>query len=332
MALLEDEYLHHVNKLIDDCLHLMPRGESDSFAHNMLMKACRHLCVNDKAKRARPLLCLYYHWMILPDVTSDFVNIGVAAEFIHAASLLHDDIVDNADKRRGKTSVNNAFGNAIAVIAGDFLLTEAFDLLKPFPRILSEKAIQVIREMTKATILELDARGKVTMDVAKWRMIAEGKTGILFSWCGYAAGYHCGNQEVALRLWEVGKRIGVIFQLADDLKDFNGDSSLKDSCRDIRNLEPSLPIILAMKKEALIKEKFQDAFSAGYIDEEQAFFLRDLVMESGAVKAVLKILSDEIRGVFDLLSIFNNTKGKTYLDQFVAELLPLQVYKEGRLL
>ncbi len=245
---------------------------------------------------------------------------GVAAEFIHSASLLHDDIIDEADRRRGRPSVNHAYGNATAVLAGDFLLTEAFDLLRPFDRAISEQAILVVREMTKASMLELEARGKIDVTIEEWRAIAHGKTGALFSWCGFAVGHFLNDKTAADRLWQLGKHIGFIFQLADDLKDFHGDHALKDICRDIRNLESSLPIILAINQDCQIKDKFKAAFLGGFIDENLAINLRDLIMRSGAVTKASQLLSEEVAKALDLLAVFDKTKGKHCLDRLMQEL------------
>jgi len=319
-ALLEQQFLLETNGLINERLKLIPQKEVGIFAENLLTLACRHLCISQNAKRIRPLLCLYYHWMLVLDVDPRFASLGVAAEFIHTASLLHDDIIDEADRRRGKPSVNHAFGNATAVLAGDFLLTEAFDLLRPFERAISEQAILVIREMTKASILELDMRGKTDVTIEGWRTIAQGKTGALFSWCGFAVGHFLKDSEAADRLWRLGHHIGFIFQLADDLKDFHGDNDLKDICRDIRNLESSLPIILAINQNYQIKDKFVEAFASGFIDENQALILRDLVMRSGALTKASQLLSEELMRALDILAIFDKTLGKHRLDRLIDEL------------
>jgi geranylgeranyl pyrophosphate synthase len=258
--------------------------------------------------------------MFSSNVDHELSKIAAAAEFIHAASLLHDDIVDEADRRRGKTSVNRAFGNATAVLAGDFLLTEAFDLLQPFDRALSNQAIAVIRQMTKAAILELSTRGKIGVNRETWYTIAKGKTGVLFSWCGYAVARYAQKIDMTTRLSEIGERVGLIFQLVDDLKDFHGDMDLKDVCRDLRNLEPSMPMILAMDLDANVKKRIEQAFGRGLIDEEEALKLRGLIIESGAILQVKRLISEELLKLIDLLAVFKKTLGKAHLDRFIEQL------------
>ena len=320
-VLLEQEFLEYSKALIDERLNSVQGSGPNSVSQRILTLACRHLCISEHAKRVRPLLCLYYHWMLSQEIEPKFTNVGVAAEFIHAASLLHDDIIDEAKERRGKPSVNHAFGNATAVLAGDFLLTEAFLLLLPFDRALSEKAIYVVREMTKAAILEMDARGKIDVTLETWRTIALGKTGSLFSWCGYAVGHFLNSHALAEQLWHLGNHIGVIFQLADDLKDFDGDHHLKDVCRDIRNLESNLPVILAIHDDARVKQRFAQAIETGSIDENQAIDLCDLVMQSGAIAKASELLDQEMAVLLNKLAHFDESPGKRCLERLIADLI-----------
>jgi heptaprenyl diphosphate synthase len=316
----KNEFLQAINELIEECLEPIS-DDMGKLGERLLNLSCRHLCVSSHAKRARPLLCLYYHWMFCEKLPREFIRIGVAAEFIHAASLLHDDIIDEADLRRGKSSTNHLYGNATAVLAGDYLLTQAFDLLRPFDRVLVDQAILVVREMAKAASLEFSLRGNLNTSIEDLQTIAKGKTGILFSWCGFAAAVCSNNFLYADKLWQVGERIGIIFQMADDLKDFDGDKNLKDICRDILNLEPSIPIMLAIEQEFAIKQKFANAINSQKVDFKLMKELRKLVVKSGALKKTRSLMLEELEHVMSSLSIFCGTKGKTCIDHWISSLL-----------
>jgi heptaprenyl diphosphate synthase len=315
MQRLEKQFLEEVNLLIAN--RLKPVHELDH-GQELLKTICRHLCVSENAKRMRPLLCLYYNLLFREEFHKSLVNIAVTAEFIHAASLLHDDIIDEADKRRGQDSANMRFGNAKTVLAGDFLLTEAFDLLRSLERSLSEKAITVIKEMAVAAMREFNARGKL-ISSKELSMIAKGKTGILFSWCGYASAICTKEKEAASLLWSLGERIGLIFQIADDLKDFDGDKNLKDSCRDLRNKEPSMPMILAINKIPSLKEEFFKSFSHE-VDEQEAHRLKDLIINSGAIKEAEDMINFELQQIMNTLSPYQGTLGKAFIDQWMEVL------------
>lgn len=321
LASLESTYLQRINDVIDERLRpLVAVGDHDGLLSSDLKHATRYLCVSDHGKRARPMLCLYFHWLFDQHFHDDFLRIGVAAEFIHAASLLHDDIVDEADHRRGKNSVNKQFGNAKAVLAGDFLLTEAFDLLRNFDRELIDTAIVVVRDMTRSAMMELNIRGRTDVTASTLRTISVGKTGALFAWCGFAAARFCKRNDDALRLWEIGERIGVIFQLADDIKDFHGDKNLKDVCRDIRNRELSLPILLACDEDEALRQDFTRAFLHDEMSLDDAMRFKDRVLATkGVARAQAKMFA-ELDFVITALSAFQKTPGHLLLERFIRQL------------
>lgn len=325
MTSFADRFLASTNDIISQSLgqHVViadPQGPAP------LATIAEHLCLSANAKRARPLLCLYSHWLFDAPVADEFIKVGVAAEFIHAASLLHDDVVDGASKRRGKPSANAVFGNAQAVLAGNFLLTKAFDLLRPFPRALADKAITVVRDMTESALLEINSRGQLSLSEDTWHQIARGKTGVLFSWCGFSAAICAERKGYAQRLWAIGQIIGQIFQMADDLKDFGGDRNLKDQCQDIRNREPSLPIILALRSNQEVAQAFERCYEADNLGEEQVSFLREQVWASGAIKATRERMAQALAQVRTELMPFEGSAGKNYLDRFVTALAEDESY------
>lgn len=317
MERLERLFLKDVNSLIDNRLSLVKEMTN---GHELLTTVCRHLCISENAKRMRPLLCLYYQLMFKDEPLSSLVPLAVTSEFIHAASLLHDDIIDEADKRRGQSSANHRFGNAQAVLAGDYLLTEAFDMLRPYERALCERAIIVVRQMAIAAMREYTSRGDVDISASELASIAKGKTGVLFSWCGYASAISAGRPDAAEILWQVGERIGLVFQIADDLKDFDGDKALKDICRDLRNKEPSMPLILAINKSPNLKQEIKEAFLRSEIDELEALRLKNLVMEAGGIKDAQQMIDYELDHIMSSLSAYQNTLGKQCIDGWMEVL------------
>lgn len=318
------EFLHKTNELI--ARRLMTESDNGLFADAHMAKTiARHLCVAPSAKRARPLICLYYHWLFSDDIDDRIVPIGVAAEFIHAASLLHDDVVDDAHKRRGLSSANAVFGNASAVLAGNFLLTQAFDLLRPMQRDFIDKAIIVVREMTISAMLEIEARGKIEVTEDSWYRVARGKTGVLFAWCGWAAAVNSQKVSDAEQLWNLGFNIGNIFQMVDDLKDFSGDGALKEVANDIRNKEASMPVLIAMNNDAEIKNQFREKFLQDVLEDDDVMFLRDLVLSSSAIEITKARIKSELAQVEEYLHIYRGTQGRAAIDEWILELASLSL-------
>src|SRR5688572_1155237 len=151
-----------------------------------LMEAARHLCLGSGGKRARPMLVLHFGDAVgVP--AERLVDVATAAELIHSASLLHDDVVDAGMFRRGRPTVNARWGNIVAVMSGDLILSTTLLMLAQLDSRLSKIALAVIAEMTRAAIAEVEARGKLDLPMDRLRYICEGKTGSLFGFCGHAA-------------------------------------------------------------------------------------------------------------------------------------------------
>ena len=196
---------------------LSPYGDP---SQDLVAAASAHLCFAPGAKRFRPLVVERLGHLF--DVRGEALeSVAVAAELIHASSLLHDDVVDRSDERRGRPTANRRWGNAAAVLAGDWLLTRAFAALEQLPVALTHSAMSTVARMSASAIIEVEARGKV-LNYDRWRRMAEGKTGVLFSWAGASLVRLGGGDETeaTAAAERFGLSLGVAFQLGDDLRDF----------------------------------------------------------------------------------------------------------------
>src|SRR5450631_1326574 len=225
---------------------VLTRAGSGVAASDTLGNAARHLCIGGGGKRLRPLM-VHLFGRAVGAPPASLLHVGVAAELVHSASLLHDDVVDQGMFRRGRPTVNALWGNIVAVMGGDLLLCVALDELSTLDRAVTASAVATVAEMTRATIGEVEARGDLSLPPEQLRAIAEGKTGALFGFCGAAAATLTGKPEVARRFDTFGRHLGVAFQIADDLKDLTGGDPGKAPFADIRSRTPSLPLLLAAK-------------------------------------------------------------------------------------
>src|SRR5262249_20100903 len=150
---------------------------------------------------------------------------AVAVELVHNATLLHDDVVDLGDKRRGADTARVVYGNAASIFAGDFLLIEALRRIQAagLPAVL-DKGLDVIRQMVIAETLQLESRGRVRSSIDDYFRIVEGKTASLFQWAMFAGARAGGvSPEIEGALETYGLKLGVAFQLVDDVLDVAGD-------------------------------------------------------------------------------------------------------------
>jgi heptaprenyl diphosphate synthase len=282
-----------------------------------LAAAARHLCMAPGAKRARPRLTYYFGLALDADVDL-LADIAVAGEFIHAASLLHDDVIDNGRLRRGKPTVNVIWDSLTAVLAGDLLLAEAVKGLHRCPRDIAQESLEVVADMTRSTMLEAHIRGSVNVPVKQWRYIALGKTASMFKWCGRSAAHLAEDAEALERFGLFGERFGTAFQMADDLLDIVGLDSGKTPFADIRNCNPSYPLIIAQEKSTEFRERLRMAWAKETLSEEEVQSLGAEVVALGAASETEDRIEEEIRLALEALGKYSKRPGCREIAQWAA--------------
>lgn len=228
------------------------------------------------AKRVRPLLLFELATALgVSAEHTPLVRAAAAVELIHTASLIHDDVVDVAAVRRGLPSVNSELGNAAAVLVGDEMLCRALELVGPA---LIAPCLRAVAEMTHGALVEIGAYGDVTVDDARWREIAAGKTGALFGLCGTLAALLAGSPERAERYREATRDLGVAFQAADDLADLASGGDLEEK-------NPNLAVLAAVRDNAPLRERLLSAWARQRTLKDERDALSREVIAAGGAKA-----------------------------------------------
>ena len=202
-------------------------------------------------KRLRPALLLLVARMLRNDGDRD-VNYAAVVEFIHTATLVHDDIIDEADVRRGRTSVNYGWGNNLTVLVGDYIFMHSMHMA------LQEGNLEVLRLLSDATIkmiegeiLGTEQNGRADLTVDDYFEIVSRKTAALFgATCRIPALLVDVPESHAAALFNYGYNLGVCFQLIDDLLDFTSTTEVlgKPALSDLKEGKTTLPLILAMPR------------------------------------------------------------------------------------
>ncbi|MDA8739233.1 polyprenyl synthetase family protein [Luminiphilus sp.] len=205
--------------------------------------------VDSGGKRLRPLLTLLAAASV-GEVTKKHITFAAIIEFIHTATLLHDDVVDISTLRRGKPTVNSEFGNAPSVLVGDFLYTRAFQLMVQLDdmRILALMA-DVTNQIAEGEVLQLVRAGDPETSREQYFDVITRKTAILFAAACEGAVMLSGESDAVLaQMHSVGLNLGIAFQLIDDVLDYEGDPETtgKNVGDDLNEGKPTLPLIHAM--------------------------------------------------------------------------------------
>jgi octaprenyl-diphosphate synthase len=202
-------------------------------------------------KRLRPALLLLVSRMLRYDGYRDVIY-GAVVEFIHTATLVHDDIIDEADVRRGRTSVNYAWGNNLTVLVGDYIFMHSMHMA------LKEGNLDVLRLLSDATIkmiegeiLGTEQNGRADLTADDYFEIVSRKTAALFGATCRIPAYLLDLPEAsAVALFNYGYNLGICFQLIDDLLDFTSTTEVlgKPALSDLKEGKMTLPLILAMPR------------------------------------------------------------------------------------
>ena len=223
-------------------------------------------------KRVRPALLILATYAAGGDGKSDSViRLATVMEMIHTATLVHDDIIDNADTRRNRSSINARFGNQAAVLMGDWLYMTAFQTA------LGERSLEILdiltrltRKMTEGEIIQMTTVGKLDVTEEDYFDILQRKTAYLFESCcevGAILGGTAHEQRRALA--DFGLDLGIAFQLTDDILDLTADDQQlgKAAGSDLLEGKLTLPLIRLLDREPGLKPRLEQVMLNGAYDE-----------------------------------------------------------------
>ena len=202
-------------------------------------------------KRLRPTLVLLASKLV-GDGGESAIRLAAVVEMVHTATLIHDDIIDGAQTRRGRPSINRKWGNHISVLAGDWLYMQAFQIaLREQNFHILDLLAGVTQMMVEGELLQLERIGSLAVSEADYMELVDRKTAGLFSVCARLGAIAAGADEVTQeRLGEYGWNAGMAFQLADDVLDFTAHERVlgKPVGNDLAEGKVTLPLIYALEE------------------------------------------------------------------------------------
>jgi len=272
-------------------------------------------------KRMRPMLTLACASLLGYPGTRHH-KLAAAVEFIHTATLLHDDVVDGSGMRRGKRTANLIWGNPASVLVGDFLFSRAFELM------VEDGSLKVLRILSHASAViaegevnQLTAQRQIDTDEEHYLEIISAKTAALFAAaCRVAPVVAEASEDFELALECYGRNLGIAFQLTDDVIDYASDEATmgKDSGDDFRDGKVTLPVILAYARGSEDDRKFWRAAITGESSsDEDLVHATALLQATGALDDTLERARHYGRRAIDSLANFPASKAKSALTEAV---------------
>ena len=296
-----------VNQLILDQLH----------SRVPLVEKIGHYIISAGGKRLRPLVVLLSARACGAD-SSEQHSLATIIEFLHTATLLHDDVVDTSDLRRGRSTANALWGNAPSVLVGDFLYSRAFEMMVALGNM---QVMQILANATnviaEGEVLQLSKVRDANTDEATYMEVIRSKTAMLFEAASHSAAVLAGakaDQIEALR--EFGDALGIAFQLMDDLLDYSGDAAEmgKNVGDDLAEGKPTLPLIYTMRhgteeQAALVRQAIQKGGT------EDITPIREAVTASGALDYTARLAQQHADRAIALLDTLPASEYRDALEQ-----------------
>ncbi len=274
-------------------------------------------------KRLRAMLTLGSAKLCNYQKGSRDINLAACVELIHAATLMHDDVIDNGDVRRGKKTLNKIWGNQSSILVGDYLLSRCFEMM------VEDGNLEVLKllsstsaEISQGEVLQLQHKGEVDMLEETYLKIISAKTASLFA-AATKVGSILANKDKKIKdaLEFYGKNLGLTFQIADDTLDYNSDLKFfgKVIGNDFYEGKITLPIILLYQKlNKMEKEDIKNIFNKKERSQEELNFILNLIKKNNIINDCYSKAEYFINLASNALSIFEESKEKDILKKLTS--------------
>jgi len=272
----------------------------------MLINQISEYIIGAGGKRLRPALLLLVAGA-LGDTTGHRHELAAVVEFIHTATLLHDDVVDESDLRRGRKTANALFGNAASVLVGDFLYSRSFEMMVGVGKMRVMEILSVATNViSEGEVLQLLNMHDPDVDEVRYMQVIRYKTAKLFEAAAQLGAVLSGSDaRTEAAAAEFGRRIGTAFQIMDDWLDYTGtaESMGKNAGDDLREGKPTLPLIYLMEHGSAEQAALaREAIEQGGTDKFDTIF--EAITKSGALDHTLKCARQEAQAAANAISSF----------------------------
>ena len=286
-----------------------------------LLDTVMRYIVRRKGKQMRPMFVFLSAGMCGP-VTESTYRAASLIELLHTATLVHDDVVDDSNLRRGFFSINALWKNKIAVLAGDFLLSRGLLLALENDEFRLLKIVSgAVREMSEGELLQIEKARRLDISEAVYFDIIRKKTATLIASCCACGAASVGMpEETTEAMWKFGEYTGIAFQIKDDLFDYQRDNKTgKPATADIREQKMTLPLIYLLNNSSFLEKRWIINTVKSHHDEpERVAKLVGMVEERGGLAYAAEKMLEYRQKAIGLLEGFPENEYRRALEQLVV--------------
>lgn len=284
-----------------------------------LLDRIMHYIVKRKGKQIRPMF-VFLSAKLAGEVNETTYRTAALVELLHTATLVHDDVVDDSNQRRGRFSINALWKNKIAVLVGDYLLSKGlllsldngdFEIL----RILST----AVKEMSEGELLQIEKARKLDIEESVYFNIIRSKTAsLLASSCAAGAYSTSGNHVLSEKMREFGQKVGIAFQIKDDLFDYGSQKIGKPTGIDIREKKMTLPLIYTLSKVDKVTRRhlIYIVKNQGHLKQKVNEVIQS-VIDNGGIEYATAQMQKYQKEAFEVLYTFPESEIRDGLEQLV---------------
>jgi octaprenyl-diphosphate synthase len=283
----------------------------------LINQVSKHI-IEGGGKRMRPQ-CLINLAGMVGEVKDIHYQLAAIIEFIHTATLLHDDVVDESEQRRHSQTANVRFGNSASILVGDFIYSRSFQMMVELNNIeIMDVLAYTTNKIAEGEVLQLINKHNVELSDDQYNEIVQSKTGVLFEACGRLASI--GNQCTPHQkngLAQIGRIYGHIYQLVDDLLDYSGEANIvgKNLGDDLKDGKMTLPLLIAYRNASQNdQEIIKKAINQGDVSQLTKIF--EIIKKTNAIQLVQAQIQYRIHQIEDTLNNFDNNEYKKRISAF----------------
>jgi len=285
-----------------------------------LLDKITHYIVKRKGKQMRPMF-VFLTAKMLSDTNDQTYRAATLIELLHTATLVHDDVVDDANKRRGFFSINALWKNKVAVLVGDYLLSRGLLLaVKHKDFHLLEITSNAVREMSEGELLQMEKARKLDITEEVYFGIIRQKTASLIaSCCAAGAASVSEDKEVIEQMRLFGETVGIAFQIRDDLFDYGSDANIgKPTGIDIKEKKMTLPLIYALNNSDRQEKRFIINTIKNYnTDDKRVGKVIEMVGEKGGIEYTVNRMKEYQQKALNMLESYPNNEARNSLVDLV---------------